>query len=90
MVAAWASKSAWVSCPWLNGLSTNRRPAASVAALMARPGGHLLRLSLPTRMAISATFVRERLALGDSVRYLLPEAVIRHIEAHGLYCPSST
>ena len=66
------------------------REVDSVAALMARPGGHLLRLSLPTRMAISATFVRERLALGDSVRYLLPEAVIRHIEAHGLYCPSST
>lgn len=63
------------------------REVQTVAELMARPGGLLLRLSLPTRMAISATFVRERLALGDSVRYLLPETVIRHIEARSLYCP---
>ena len=65
------------------------REVETVQALMARPGGQLLRLSLPTRMAISATFVRERLALGDSVRYLLPETVIRHIEAHDLYRPQS-
>ncbi|MDI6003974.1 nicotinate-nucleotide adenylyltransferase [Cobetia marina] len=63
------------------------REVQTVAELMSRPGGLLLRLSLPTRMAISATFVRERLALGDSVRYLLPETVIRHIEARSLYCP---
>ena len=55
------------------------------AALFATPAGGLLRLSLPTRMAISATEVRQRLCHGGSVRYLLPEAVERRIMALGLY-----
>lgn len=55
------------------------------AALMARPAGGLLRLALPSRMAISATEVRRRLAEDRSVRYLLPEAVERHLLVHGLY-----
>ncbi|MDR9439205.1 MAG: nicotinate-nucleotide adenylyltransferase [Halomonas sp.] len=54
-------------------------------ALMARPAGRLLRLRLPSRMAISATEVRQRLASGRSVRYLLPEAVEAHIVSRGLY-----
>lgn len=53
--------------------------------LMARPAGGLLRVRLPSRMAISATELRRRLSTGRSVRYLLPEAVERHILAHGLY-----
>jgi nicotinate-nucleotide adenylyltransferase len=54
-------------------------------ALMAHPAGKLLRLRLPSRMAISATEVRRRLAAGRSVRYLLPEAVEARILARGLY-----
>ncbi|MDZ7852503.1 MAG: nicotinate-nucleotide adenylyltransferase [Halomonas sp.] len=54
-------------------------------ALMARPAGRLLRLRLPSRMAISATEVRQRLATGRSVRYLLPEAVEDNILSRGLY-----
>ena len=54
-------------------------------ALMEEAQGRLLRLSLPSRMAISATFVRERLAQGESVRYLLPEPVVQRIESRGLY-----
>ncbi len=54
-------------------------------ALMARPAGGLLRLSLPSRMAISATEVRRRLAEGRSVRYLLPEAVEHYLLEHALY-----
>lgn len=61
------------------------REVAGVEALMARPAGGLLRLALPSRMAISATEVRRRLAEGRSVRYLLPEAVERHLLEHGLY-----
>ncbi|QEM83984.1 nicotinate-nucleotide adenylyltransferase [Halomonas binhaiensis] len=61
------------------------REVESVEALMARPYGRLLRLCLPSRMAISATFVRERLARGGSVRYLLAEAVEAEIQAKGLY-----
>ncbi|WP_136247705.1 nicotinate-nucleotide adenylyltransferase [Halomonas borealis] len=61
------------------------REASSVEALMREPAGGLLRLRLPSRMAISATEVRQRLVAGDSVRYLLPEAVEERIHAAGLY-----
>ncbi|MGJ7460652.1 nicotinate-nucleotide adenylyltransferase [Halomonas sp. MA07-2] len=61
------------------------REVADAEALMSRPAGGLLRLALPSRMAISATEVRRRLAEGRSVRYLLPEAVERHLMQHGLY-----
>ncbi|MCG6656391.1 nicotinate-nucleotide adenylyltransferase [Halomonas campisalis] len=61
------------------------REVDSVESLMQRPAGGLLRLRLPTRMAISATAVRRRLASGASVRYLLPEAVEARIRRDGLY-----
>jgi nicotinate-nucleotide adenylyltransferase len=61
------------------------REVGDADTLMASPAGGLLRLSLPSRMAISATEVRRRLAEGRSVRYLLPEAVERHLLDHGLY-----
>lgn len=61
------------------------REVDSLDALMARPAGLLLRLSLPTRMAISATEIRQRLATGRSVRYLLPEAVEERIRELCLY-----
>ena len=61
------------------------RESDDVDALMARPAGGLLRLRLPSRMAISATELRRRLARGLSVRYLLPEAVEAHIMDHNLY-----
>lgn len=61
------------------------REAVDIEALFARPAGGVLRLRLPSRMAISATAVRERLAAGRSVRYLLPEAVEAHIRSRNLY-----
>lgn len=61
------------------------REVATPEEMMRRPSGHLLRLSLPSRMAISATEVRRRLACGASVRYLLPEAVEAYVLAHRLY-----
>ncbi|GHB10877.1 nicotinate-nucleotide adenylyltransferase [Salinicola rhizosphaerae] len=61
------------------------REVASVSAMMAAPCGNLLRLRLPSRMAIAATEVRNRLQGGRSVRYLLPEAVEAYIERRGLY-----
>jgi len=61
------------------------REVTEPEALMARPCGGLLRMALPTRMAISATGVRHQLREGGSVRYLLPEAVEGHVLAHGLY-----
>ena len=38
-------------------------------------------------LPVSGTAIRERLRLGRSVRYLVPDAVIAYIEDHGLYRP---
>lgn len=38
-----------------------------------------------TPLAISATQIRQLLAQGQSVRYLVPDAVLDYINAHGLY-----
>ncbi|WP_027966605.1 nicotinate-nucleotide adenylyltransferase [Halomonas halocynthiae] len=61
------------------------REVNTPAQLMASTAGGLLHLSLPTRMAVSATYVRQRLARGCSVRYLLTADVERHLLALGLY-----
>lgn len=61
------------------------REVDDAEALMASPCGGLLRLRLPSRMAVSATELRRRLAEGLSVRYLLPEAVEERILSAGLY-----
>lgn len=61
------------------------REVADAQALMRSPRGGLLRLTLPSRMAISATAIRHRLQQGQSVRYLLPAAVERAAVARRLY-----
>lgn len=66
------------------------REVSTVEAMMSAPSGNLLRLRLPSRMAIAATEVRKRLQSGRSVRYLLPEAVERYIASHGLYRRTGT
>lgn len=62
-----------------------QREVADASALMQTPHGGLLRVTLPSRMAISATEIRRRLQQGESVRYLLPEAVERAAVARQLY-----
>ena len=37
------------------------------------------------RLGISSTAIRDRIAMGRSIRYLVPEAVERHIADHHLY-----
>ncbi|AVI63727.1 nicotinate-nucleotide adenylyltransferase [Halomonas sp. GFAJ-1] len=73
--------------PWPPALKelVGNREVDSIPALMQRPCGSMLSLTLPSMMAISATYVRERLKAGESVRYLLPEAVERSILQQGLY-----
>ncbi|MDW5376638.1 nicotinate-nucleotide adenylyltransferase [Halomonas sp. HP20-15] len=61
------------------------REAMDAEALFRRPAGGVLHLRLPSRMAISATGLRARLAEGRSVRYLLPEAVEDYIRSRNLY-----
>lgn len=58
---------------------------ADASALMQSPHGGLLRVTLPSRMMISATEIRRRLQQGESVRYLLPEAVEHAAIARRLY-----
>ncbi len=38
-----------------------------------------------TPLAVSATDIRRRLATGRSARFLVPDTVLQHIHAHGLY-----
>jgi nicotinate-nucleotide adenylyltransferase len=61
------------------------REVNTVEALMATPHGRVLSMTLPSPMGISATGIRRRLAKGESVRYLLPDAVEREIEHHCFY-----
>jgi len=42
-----------------------------------------------TPLAVSATQIRQLLASGKSVRFLVPDAVLAYIEAHGLYRASN-
>lgn len=43
-----------------------------------------------TQLPISSTALRESLAKGRSVRYLLPDVVYRYIQSHDLYGPAYT
>lgn len=44
----------------------------------------------PVQNEISATYVRRALGQGQSVKYLIPDAVITYIKDHGLYTKGST
>lgn len=52
------------------------------------PNGLVVQLEV-TQLAISSTDIRQRVAAGKSVRFLLPDSVIDYIGAHRLYLGSS-
>ncbi len=66
--------------------------AAIEAALDHLPGGERAHFFAMPQIAISSTLVRRRLQARQSVRYLVPDAVIDYIERHELYgtAPSGT
>lgn len=63
---------------------TTGRIADEAAALAAAPAGRVFVAAIPP-LAISATALRDKLASGRSVRYLLPDAVLQYIATHHLY-----
>ena len=62
------------------------RVAGEAAALRRQPAGRVL-FQPVTQLAVSATQIRQLLAQGQSIRYLLPEAVLAHIRDRALYRP---
>lgn len=72
----------------LNGVvaqwAASRLRPDPLAVLDAAPSGAVLRLEL-TQLAISATQIRELLAVGRSPRYLMPDAVLDFIRENRIY-----
>lgn len=61
-----------------------RHRALDAAVLAAKPAGHVL-FQPVTRLEISATRIRQLLAAGGSVRFLLPDAARAIVKREGLY-----
>ena len=73
--------------PALDAFAAARR-VDNARVLHRRPAGSIL-VQPVTQLAISATQIRDLLARGQSVRYLLPEAVLGYIQYQELYRPST-
>lgn len=69
---------------WLAGRCTDDPKLLSKS-----PSGRVL-VEAMTLLPVSATQIREDLAAGSSVRYLVPDAVIQYIHQHGLYKQESS
>jgi nicotinate-nucleotide adenylyltransferase len=54
------------------------------ADLASAPAGRIVPFAM-TALEVSATAIRQRLARGLSVRYLVPDAVLDYIDSHQIY-----
>lgn len=61
-----------------------KRREKDPAVLRHLPSGKILNVDI-TLLDISSSMIRQCLARGKSVRYLLPDAVLDYIRSHGLY-----
>jgi nicotinate-nucleotide adenylyltransferase len=82
----WRQAARLIELAWLVAIA---RPgfAPDLAALDARLPGASKRVTVleGPQLDISSSALRERLAIGRPVRYLLPDAVLAYIEEHRLY-----
>jgi nicotinate-nucleotide adenylyltransferase len=73
----------------LANVAVAERPGTSHEAVtdaLARiPGGETARFFDMPEIGISSTMLRERVRVGESTRYLRPDAVRDYIDRHGLY-----
>jgi nicotinate-nucleotide adenylyltransferase len=60
------------------------RVAPGASALHETPNGRIFVADMPA-LEISSTDIRRRCADGKSVRYLVPDAVVNHINTQSLY-----
>ena len=59
-------------------------PAPVLECAVAAPAGRIVTFAM-TPLDISATRIRAALSKGESVRYLLPDALIGYLQNHRLY-----
>ncbi len=83
----YASLHTWRDWPELLGLVTlaiANRPGAAIAvnSQIAKAEHRVVRLPM---MNVSSTEIRRRVAAGESIAEMVPDAVARYIEAHRLY-----